>query len=274
MRAVNEVGNVYSRLKVISFADSLRGAVRWNCICECGNSVIVEGCDLRSAHTKSCGCLIGGGKNEIGKRYGRLIVKSLSDMRSKEKRLHWVCLCDCGVTTIVSGKDLRSGHTVSCGCYGLTKSLTHGHCSNKIHTREYNAWNAMKERCGNPKTSFYHRYGGRGITICDRWINSFENFLEDMGPKPDGTSLDRKDVNGAYSKSNCRWATSIEQANNTTRSRILSFNGLTMTVSQWARHIGVGPVTLFGMLRAGWTIERCLTEPLNINSSRKLNRNV
>lgn len=125
----------------------------------------------------------------------------------------YICLCDCGNITIVLGTNIRSNNTKSCGCRRKRVASTIG--KNKTHgmsyTRTYRSWIKMKERCLNPNHDHYHRYGGRGIKICDRWLLSFENFLEDMGDRPEDRSLDRIDNNNGYEKNNCRWATRIEQ---------------------------------------------------------------
>ncbi len=130
----------------------------------------------------------------------------------------WECICDCGNNRVVLAGDLISGHTKSCGCFrreetkklGL-KSQKHGHAKNGKITTEYLSWVAMKQRCLNPNVPFYDNYGGRGITICKRWLK-FENFIEDMGLKPNSTySLDRIDVNGNYTLENCRWTSARNQ---------------------------------------------------------------
>jgi hypothetical protein len=122
----------------------------------------------------------------------------------------------------------------------------------------------MKARCYRPTKKHFAKYGGRGVTVCDRWRDSFEMFLADMGQRPSAKhSLDRKDVNGNYEPSNCRWATKIEQANNTSRNKFIEFNGKTMTVSQWASSMGCAEQTLANRLKSGWPIEDALTRPVN-----------
>jgi len=117
----------------------------------------------------------------------------------------------------------------------------------------------MRDRCRNPKSKRYSDYGGRGITVCDRW-ESFENFLADMGERPDGMTLDRyPNVNGNYEPGNCRWATTKQQANNVRRSVILSFNGRSMTASEWGEEIGLCPKLIRQRIKSGWTAEQALT---------------
>lgn len=139
------------------------------------------------------------------------------------------------------------------------KRMTAGGLSNK-HRPEYNTWKGMKRRCCNPGASYYHCYGGRGITVCQRWLESFANFLADMGKKPSPQHpIDRIDNNGNYEPENCRWATPIEQAQNTTCAKRITLNGETMSLSAWARKIGIDDAALSSRLRRGWTIERALT---------------
>lgn len=126
----------------------------------------------------------------------------------------WSCLCDCGNTVVRSAAYFVHGKNPSCGCFrteNMKGNVTHGFSN----TPEHKTWCKLKERCNNPNSKDYHLYGGRGIKVCNRWVGSFENFLEDMGKKPEGKfSIDRLDVNGNYEPSNCRWATDFEQAQN------------------------------------------------------------
>ena len=152
-------------------------------------------------------------KDLTGKVFGQLTVLNRTD-NAEDGHSRWVCLCSCGKETIVQSNNLKS-KTQSCGCLIVervsTLNLTHG----KTKTKEFKTWDSMKQRCGNPKSDSYKDYGGRGIKVCERWINSFENFLADMGQAPaKHFSIDRKDTNGNYEPSNCRWATAKEQRAN------------------------------------------------------------
>lgn len=123
----------------------------------------------------------------------------------------------------------------------------------------------MKDRCHNPNSPAFDRYGGRGIRVCERWRDSFANFFTDMGPRPTPKhSLDRIDNSGNYKPENCRWATDVEQAQNMRKNRFLTHDGRTLCASEWARVIGVKPGTLERRLNAGWSVERALTEPLRV----------
>jgi hypothetical protein len=155
-----------------------------------------------------------------GDKYGRLTIIKEIDLHilpsGKTKRM-FSCLCECGKKINVRLSHLRTHNTISCGCYKkeniIVRSTTHGLWNHPLH----NTWMGMKQRCLNPNHKFYSYYGGRGIKICDRWLNSFENFIQDMGEKPEGTSIDRIDNDGNYEPTNCRWATKIEQQKNQRR---------------------------------------------------------
>lgn len=127
---------------------------------------------------------------------------------------------------------------------------------------EYGIWQGMLERCYRPGSQAYANYGGRGITVCDRWRSSFEAFLADMGrrPSPDH-SVDRKDNDGPYSPDNCRWATQVEQANNTRANHLVTAHGRTQTIAQWARELGIGWNAIGERLKAGWSPEEAVSTP-------------
>lgn len=200
------------------------------------------------------------------KRFGKLVVL---EYRIRKPFSVWLCRCDCGKEKEITAGNLSSGKTNSCGC--LFKELwdknkwtqTHG----LSHTPIYNVWATMKARCSNPKSDSYKRYGGRGITVCERW-NKFENFYEDMkdGYKK-GLTLDRKNNDSGYEHLNCRWVTYREQANNTRKNHWITYKGKTKTISQWAQDLGLQSRVLnLRIVRHKWNIERALTTPLRVRS--------
>jgi hypothetical protein len=172
------------------------------------------------------------------------------------------CRCSCGTWKTVLLSNLSSGKTVSCGCFrrdwASDNSRTHG----RSKTPEHGIWLGIKRRCLDPTNPAYDRYGGRGITICERWLQ-FENFYADMGPRPEPSlSIDRVKNDLGYSPDNCIWATRKEQANNTRRNVILTHNGQTMTASQWVPVVGISSSTITQRKRVlDWTDERTLTQP-------------
>jgi len=154
--------------------------------------------------------------DRTGQKYGRLLVLEKSNERNKSGNVKWFCKCDCGNEYLATGSSLNSGTTRSCGCLFIETAANKGKAK-KIHgmtkTKIYSIWSNMKNRCNNPSYPKFHAYGGRGIKICEEW-NSFEKFYEDMGDPLPGLTLDRIDVDGGYSKENCRWATQKVQQNN------------------------------------------------------------
>lgn len=201
-------------------------------------------------------------ENLSGKRFGRLMVIHFSH-KDKHGNIYWLCKCDCGSVIPVRAGNLKSGHTISCGCYAresaARREFKHGYCSHTKRTPTYQSWTNMRQRCNNPNAPGYEYYGGRGIRVCERWNKSFEEFLLDMGDRPVGATIDRIDPNGDYEPSNCRWSTNDEQANNKRSNHCLSFNGKNQTVSQWAKEKGILPNTLLFRIRRGWPIEKALS---------------
>lgn len=188
------------------------------------------------------------------------------DRTTKQVRNLWWCQCKCGTVFKPRGDHLKSGNTTNCGCVRRiavgNACRTHGHCNNRQHTTEYRIWCAIIQRCTTAACPGYKHYGGRGITICDRWRESFELFFSDMGQRPKGHSIDRIDVNGNYEPSNCRWTTHREQMQNTRRNHFITFQGKTLCVTEWARRIGLHPATLFKRLRSPkWDVASALTTP-------------
>ncbi len=178
----------------------------------------------------------------------------------------WLCRCDCGNTVVVAPCRLLTGRTKSCGCFrkagGMMAGLRHG----KGYTLEAGIWRNMLYRCDNPGCRMYPKYGGRGVTVCDRWRgpDGLINFLADMGPRPSlQHSVDRyPDNDGPYSPDNCRWATRAQQLRNTRRNRFITFDGRTMVVADWARETGIDRGVIGERLKLGWSVERALTVPV------------
>lgn len=195
-----------------------------------------------------------------GTRFGRLLVKE--EIFGRRLR-HYLCECDCGTEKIVRRDHLLETRVRSCGCL-LRESAArshwrHGESSRQNRTVEYATWVKIKCRCQNPSDISYENYGGRGIRICDRWSDSFESFLADMGRRPKNTSIDRIDNNGHYEPGNCRWASIKIQSRNKRTNVMVSHNGQTKTVAEWAEAIGIGYFTLHSKIKRGMTPEQALT---------------
>lgn len=199
----------------------------------------------------------------LGRTFGRWTVIAPAPARGTNSYV--LCECECGTMKEVTRATLRNGVSKSCGCRQhdigypwLHERATHG----DSRSPEYRSWESMKRRCYNPNCSDYNNYGGRGITVCQRWHSSYENFLSDMGRKPSPThTLDRIDVNGPYSPENCRWALPAEQARNRRGGQMLTLNGETLPLGEWAQRQGVPYSKLYKRVRRGWSDEDVLTVP-------------
>lgn len=187
-------------------------------------------------------------------------------LASGRKQKWAVFECKCGSIVALRLSAVAHAESRSCGC--LRKEITaatkttHGHMRNRRATPEYRSWSHMIGRCENENDAKYPDYGARGITVCRRWRESFEAFFEDMGPRPSiKHTLDRIDNDGNYEPGNCRWATKRQQGRNTRRNRMLTFDGETMCLADWAERTGIPRSVLQIRLRDGWSIQRALTTP-------------
>lgn len=190
----------------------------------------------------------------IGNKYNKLTVISEMEYQKYGRRCY-LCKCDCGNEKVIVGESIRYGRTTSCGCYAKSKVTKHGMADTSSHV----AWSSMRQRCTTETHKQYHNYGGRGIKVCDRWMDSYENFLSDMGIRPTKKhSLDRIDNNGDYTPDNCRWATSEQQLNNRRVSRFIELDGIKLTVAQWSRKLNITESKIHHRLRTGKTPKECL----------------
>jgi hypothetical protein len=201
-------------------------------------------------------------KDMLGLRFERLVVISRAPS-DKNGNAKWNCQCDCGNTTVTSGFTLRNGEAKSCGCLTTDqlkqRVTTHG----QARTVEYRCWAGMIQRCDNPKSNKYHRYGGRGIRVCPQWY-SFEVFYADMGPRPSsGHSIERRDRDGNYEPKNCYWATDYEQRINQSNNRYVDYNGNMVALKEAIRLSGtsLGWQTVRGRLDRGWSLDDSLHTP-------------
>lgn len=200
-----------------------------------------------------------------GQVFGLWTVISKAADSGREAR--WYCVCECKKQVIVLARSLTSSRSKSCGCTARVnstlKSTIHGNASRGKLTRAYTCWGHMLMRCINTKDRAYKNYGGRGIKVCDRWLNSFKAFLEDMGQPPFKYSIERKDVNGDYCPENCIWADSKTQNRNRRNNRIETYNGKTCTLIEHCEDAGQSySIVVQRLTSYGWPLEAALTIPI------------
>lgn len=191
-----------------------------------------------------------------GRRFGRFIAIKIVG-RNKWGMPRWLCKCDCGGQREVLHGALLAGRTKKCRCLSARKF--HG----MARTPTYSCWGSMISRCNNPRQVGFKYWGGRGITVCERWRN-FENFLADMGERPDGMTIERIDNNGNYEPSNCRWATYTEQNRNRRGTKIIEYGGKQMPISAWADTVGISRRVIAQRIRCGWAVADALTRPVRV----------
>lgn len=272
-------GQKYGNLTVIEKTDQRKyGGIVWRCICDCGNEVFKSQNELEKGHVTSCGCKrkLCNLKDLTGKRFGWLIVLEKTEKRSSSREMVWKCRCDCGNITYVATKNLKSGGTRSCGCYHVMKasidSWKHGLCEHKLYSKYY----SMLQRCCNTNNPYYHNYGGRGIFVCDEWLDKENGFLNFYNwainnGYSDGLSIDRIDNNGNYEPTNCRWITMTEQKNNTRVNVRISYKGEEHTIAELGRLYKIPYGTLVSRIKTyNWDIDKALITPIK---SRKKGSN-
>ena len=208
----------------------------------------------------------------VGSVFGRWVTIGES-YRERARPRYVLCQCACGTEKPVRTVYILNGTSKSCGCHraeiSSARNTTHGHSVRR--TPEYRTWSNVKTRCTNPNHIGYHHYGGRGISVCPRWMASFADFLADMGKRPGPKyQIDRVDVNGDYSPENCRWVTARENANNRRSNVRYAFNGESLTALEWwARQTGVSQKAVRARLTAGWEVSRALSQPLRFYKCAK-----
>ena len=247
-------GKRYGNWTVVEYYKEESRNIRWLCKCDCGAIKPIRSTALKSGKSTNCGCMRS--KSFVGNKYGKLLV--LEEHRVDGK-LFCKCRCDCGNHCDIYKFHLSNGHTKSCGCSrNENKPIKHGYSK----TRLYGIWGNMKRRCTDPKSDNYNYYGGRGISICDEWLNdssSFINWAINNGYEKHLT-LDRIDPDGNYCPENCRWITQKEQSNNTRKNRYIEYEDERLTLAQWSDKTGIRVSTLFYRLKSGWNIKDVLTK--------------
>lgn len=191
-----------------------------------------------------------------GQVYGQMTVIELAGRTP----VRWLCRCDCGREKVVRACNLRAGDTTTCGCSWGKKKVTHGHTRGGQRSRTYQCWGSMLTRCRNSKARAYQNYGGRGISVCPRWL-TFENFLADMGECPPGMTIERRDNDGGYEPENCYWTPKGAQAQNTRASHHITIAGETRCLAEWLRVFGISKRAFYQRVKKGWTEEQALRTP-------------
>lgn len=198
--------------------------------------------------------------NLIDSKFNKLNV---IEYRGKKNNSHyWLCECSCNTLKIIRSSHLNKNGIQSCGCIKTEGSynIKHG----KSYSNEYNSWKGMKERCYTITDPHYINYGYRGIKVCERWLECFQNFYDDMGPRPSNKhSIDRINVNGNYCPENCRWATQLEQNQNKRNSIRLTYHMMTYSISEWSKIKNIKVSTIEARLRYGWSVDKTLETPVN-----------
>lgn len=209
-----------------------------------------------------------------GTQYGRLSIIEEVIVPNAHWRRYVRCRCICGAERVFRLSHLKSGASTSCGCLVQEQTrqrrLTHGESRGATQTKEYRCWVNMKTRCTNSHVAAYSNYGGRGIAMCDRWLNSFEDFLADVGRCPGtGYSLDRIDNARGYEPGNVRWVTAAEQSRNMRKNKLVTYEGVTQPLVVWAEKLNLPYQTLYArIVKAGWSVERAFTAPVKSRSGR------
>lgn len=244
IRYIERIGEKYNKLKIL---DCKKGSPKhwyYYCLCDCGNKKWIRSDHVLNSRIKSCGCEVHKHvyQNLIGKNFGRLKVLSLENIDNHNVK--WNCICECGNHTVVSANNLRSGGTLSCGCYKKERIKEGTVIHNGTKTRIYKIYAKMLQRCNNKNDISYLRYGGRGIKVCKEWASSRTGFIEFRNwalanGYSDELTIDRIDNDGNYEPTNCRWVTYKVQANNKRNNKYINYKGETHTMSEWSEITGI-----------------------------------
>ena len=202
-------------------------------------------------------------KNLINQKFGKLLVVNKS--YSKNHKVYWECICDCGKTCFVTTSNLKCNKIKSCGCLKVEKITNRNSTHNQRNTKLYEVWKTIKQRCLNPNNKAYNNYGGRGITICPEWQENFISFYNwsIINGYKEGLTIDRIDNNGNYEPSNCRWASRIIQSNNTRSNRFITINNETKSLADWCRIYNISySLVMQREKKLKWDIIKSITTPV------------
>lgn len=280
---IDLTGQRFTRLVVLAYAGLRKRRTIWTCQCACGKVKDIPAKTLLNGTARSCGCL----RKEmmqnpatsprratvslLGETIGFWTVIAHAGVR--KGHTWWTCQCVCGTVKDRPAYHLKRKDSLSCGCkQGMLLQMTHT-THGRSYTAEHHVWTSMLQRCHNPNAQNYALYGGRGITVCEAWRNSFEAFLADMGPRPSAEhSIDRINNDGPYNRKNTRWTTRDVQAVNRRTTIWIEYNGQKRTAQQWSKTpevqaIGIQARNILERLRNGWPVEDALTVPVSPNNN-------
>jgi hypothetical protein len=198
-----------------------------------------------------------------GDRFSRLTI--IKEVEQRNKARFFLCRCDCGVEKEIRLALLRNGHTKSCGCLKRDHLISMTYKNGQSRTKLYSIWRSMKQRCLNSNSQAYDYYGGRGIKVCEEWMDFeiFQNWAVNNGYK-EGLTIERIDNDGNYEPSNCKWIPQSKQSNNTRRNRVISYKNKQQNLKQWSEELKINRHTLFGRLKRGWTVPKAFETPVDI----------
>lgn len=261
-RFIDMTGLKFGDWKVIEFAGRGRNKKPvWRCECSCGSINVIEGSQLRRGISKSCGHAKK--TANIGRRFGRLVIISRVRTSRTGNVVRYLCKCDCGNEKEQWMSSLKAG-VDSCGCLTKEKLKNRLTKHGMAHTRQYKAWAAMKDRCLNNKNQAFPHYGGRGIAVCDRWMESFDNFICDMGQRPAGMTLERVDNDKGYEPGNCIWATRKSQQRNRRANVKIEYKGKIVCLSELEEITGVRAATIRARMLRGASAEEAVGVPMGL----------
>lgn len=275
---IDITGHRFGKLVAVRHIPGSRlNLAKWLCHCDCGGSKEVHQYSLRKGLTRSCGCL----KSEIpapnkaaliGLKFGRLTVIGEAG-QNRAKQVIWRCSCECGGEARTTTTKLKSAHTTSCGCFKneaiAQRAWKDGLFAGGKRHPLFDSFSGMLGRCTNENDRYFENYGGRGIVVCDRWLNGeggktgFALFLKDMGPRPSAShSIDRRDNDGNYEPDNCRWATPTEQARNRRSNRLVDCDGEKVALSEFCERRRLRFEIVNHRIGRGWAFERAISQPV------------
>lgn len=265
------------RIGIFTLVRSVGAKLGWAVRCECGRECTKHLGVMAAAITCGRECATPRTRRvpaerrierHLGQRFGRLLVQEIVRRNGCNVRVR--TLCDCGASHVAFLNNITAGVTTSCGCRNRESAAERFTTHGRSGSVEYSIWNAMRHRCGNPQNNAWADYGGRGITVCERWRESFENFIADMGARPSPRhSIDRINNSAGYSPENCRWATQSEQMRNTRRTTFIVLDGARVpAISVYEKH-GISRQLFDCRVSSGWDAVRAATTPPRAVSPRK-----